>query len=249
MESSYILSQSIAKKYIRDVYKNVLHPHDFFKDKSREQTSNSSVIAYALVTHWIGTAIAYFWQQWLGGSFLKLIQPLLLLSKDLYTPFENSDIDSEASIQFLNQLQTNVQTWIWGAGSVITDPIVTLVKIYFTTTLVLMGCKLLIPHTQRNNSESSRHIHDVNFLAALKIVCYGMTPGILIVIPIAGIPLAAIFSSLTMIIGAKELFHISYTRATIIALFPKLLFLMVLFSGLAFIVFLIFQIFSNVFMI
>jgi len=139
------------------------------------------------------------------------------------------------------EMRDRILHWIWGAGSVIADPFFTLASILFTSLFVFAGARILV--TPGKNGAPQQ----ITYESALRIICFGMSPAILAVLPIAGPVVAGICVAIVTVIGAREVYRISYGRAVIVALFPKILFLGILLLGLLFVAVVVFKIFASAF--
>ena len=107
--------------------------------------------------------------------------------------------------------------WIWGAGSIIADPFLTLAYFFFISFLVFLGARIFV--TPGKNGAP----REITFESALRIVCYGMTSAILAVLPLFGGPVAYIYQIVVSVIGAREVYRIDNGRASLVALFPQVL--------------------------
>ena len=209
--------------YFRDVWMVLTRPSDFF---ARLPLSGgvSAPLAFALVTHWLGEAVAFLWRALISGYFAGFTAGLFHRFADMAGDI-SSDVDSPGrnASQFV-AMGERFKEWFFGAGPVIADPFLTLIKICFMSFFVFIGARLLVPASRRAERE-------VTYESALRIICYGMAPSILAALPIFGTPLAYVYGVVVTIIGASEAYRISRLRALAVSLFPQLLLLSVI--GLA----------------
>jgi hypothetical protein len=170
-------------------------------------------LAFALITHWLGSAAGYLWHLSIGQMLGSYFDRFVHLAGDV------SEVDNPGrNAQFL-QVTDQIKNWFWGAGSVITDPFLTLLQILFISFMVFVGARLLV--TPGKNGAP----REITFESALRIVCYGLTPSILAVLPIFGGVVAYLYIAVVTLIGAREVYRIDTGRATLVAFFPQVLLL------------------------
>lgn len=162
-------------------------------------------LAFALITHWLGAAIEFGWGALAGGTAQAYLQQLLEKFEQ-----ELSGVHSLGRGQWMNEASSAALGWFLGAGTVLLDPFVTLASIFLSSSMIYVGARILVATP-------------VTFEAVLRIVCYGLSPAILSVLPLVGIPLSRIYMLVVTVIGAREVFRIGTGRALVLALFPKLL--------------------------
>jgi hypothetical protein len=214
------------RAYFRTVRAILTRPAQFFRAMPAEG-GVSGPLAFALVTHWLGEALEFLWRAALAGRFNRPLEQLYRMAGDVI------DVDSPGKSAALIELKDRAVHWFWGAGRVIVDPFYTLVAVLFTAFFVYLGARLLV--TPGENGAPSR----ITFESALRIVCFGMTPAILAAVPLAGTVISSLAVAIVTIIAAREVYRIGNGRATVVALFPKLLFLGILMAGLGLVVLLL----------
>ena len=176
-------------------------------------------LAYALITHWMGAVLEYLWRAALGGAVTGYFKDLFQIAGDV------ADVDRLGRGTMLLEARDRIVHWFWGAGSIIADPFLTLAAILFTSFFVYIGARILVsPH-------NSNHPDEITFESAVRIICYGMTPAILAGVPVIGGPISSLWVVVVTIIAARESYRIENGRAMVVALFPKLLFLGIIFAG------------------
>lgn len=173
-------------------------------------------LIFALITHWLGAALGFFWQAALGKALESRLEEFITLFDQVVT------IDQDLRERFMH--------WVWGVGSVLMDPFVTLGGILFTSVFVWMGARLLV------SLDTPQARDRLTFDAAVTVVSYGMAASLLNVIPIVGSIVAPLFTAILTIIGAREVYRVGSGRATVIALFPKILLMVLMLSVFAFFV-------------
>jgi hypothetical protein len=207
-----------VRRYFRDLFQIILHPARFFRRMPLEG-GVSSPLAFALITHWLGTAVAFLWRAAFGGTLGRHLNALFDVAGDV------AEVDHPGRAAAMMEVRDRILHWFWGAGSVIADPFLTLASILFTSLLVFVGARILV--TPGKGGAPS----PISYESALRLVCYGMSPAILAVIPLAGPAIAGLWTAVVTIVGAREIYRISTGRALVVALFPKLLFLGIMMTG------------------
>ncbi|MGZ3696662.1 MAG: YIP1 family protein [Bdellovibrionota bacterium] len=211
----------LLRNYFRDLSQILTQPTRFFR---RMPTSGGvgGPLAFALVTHWIGSAFGYLWRLLVGGALAGWLSGFFRIAGDV------ADVDDPGRGSQLLEMRNRIVQWLWGAGPVIADPFLTLASILFTSFLVFVGAKLLV-HAGRDGSP-----REITFESALRIVCFGMSPAILAALPLFGSVVSSICVLVVTVIGAREVYRISTGRAVIVGLFPKVLFIGIIFLGTIF---------------
>jgi hypothetical protein len=206
--------------YLNDLWRIITRPSVFFR-RMPIRGGLAGPVAFALITHWVGSAISYLWKMLISGSVSGYVSELFKVAGDI------ADVDSPGRSAALYDLRDQFLHWAWGIGSVIVDPFITIFSILFTSFFVYLGARILVQPVKNGAPER------IEYESALRIVCYGMSPAILAAIPLAGGILAPIFVAIVTIIGAREVYRIGTGRAVVVALFPKLLFLGIILMGLS----------------
>jgi hypothetical protein len=195
------------RNYFRTVWAILTRPAAFFRGMPM-RGGLGGPLAFALVTHWLGSAAAFLWQSLLGHGLVERLQQAMRGVR-----FEGDGVDSFGRHDLWMRAGDRLIGWFWGAGAIITDPFFTLISILFTSAFVYAGARLLVRGER------------VSFESAARVVAYGLTPAIVGVIPFFGGLAASIYVAVVTIIGAREVYRIGTARAAVVALFPKLLFL------------------------
>jgi len=229
-ESSF----SPIKNYFATLYQILTRPAQFFKLMPR-MGGVSGPLAFALITHWVGSAVQFLWRSAIGTSLAPYWNNLFKITGDVV------EIDNPGRNAQLVEMRDRITHWIWGAGSVVADPFLTLTSILFVSLLVFVGARIFV--TPRDGQPESQ----VNYESAIRIVCFGMAPSILAGLPFLGGVVAALFVLIVTVIAAREVYHVDTGRAIVIALFPKLLFLGVLVLGVAFLALAVIKLFAMAF--
>lgn len=216
----------LVHRYLQDLWMIMTHPTAFFRAMPTEG-GFSGPLTFALVTHWLGSAAAILWSALLGRWLAVYVNTFSRIAGDIATMNPSSSPSQWAQIL---SWKDRLWQWFWGTGSVITDPFFTLVSILFTSFFVFIGAKIFVSWIPSPTSQEKSP--EVTFESALRLICYGMSPMILTAIPLFGWGLATFLSAIVTIIGAKEVYRVGIFRAIIIALFPKILFLTFILSGI-----------------
>lgn len=200
------------QRYFGDLKAVLTQPTAFFR-RVPLTDSLSRPLAFALVTHWIGVAIEHLWQAALGGLFATRFEQIL---KRFETLPEVESLGKGATYQ---QFRQAFLDWIWGTSSILLDPVWTILGIFWVAIWVYAGARLLItPGRTGANRE-------ITFHSAVRIVAYGMTASIFRAVPGVGSLAAAIGTWVLTVIGAREIYRTSTTRAVFVGLFPQMLLL------------------------
>ena len=138
----------------------------------------------------------------------------------------------------LSQLKDQVMPWFWGASSVILSPFKTLALMAWATLFLFIGARLLVPLDPNR---------PVTLRSSVRLACFASTPILWNIIPVIGPVVAEVMILLTTITGLKKIYNINRLRASLIALFPQLLFLGILFLGLCLVGFLVFKLVLSLF--
>jgi hypothetical protein len=211
---------NLIERYFRDVWRIITQPTAFFRTMPTKG-GLSYPFAFALVTHWLGSAGSFLWQSTAARVF-----PFGQNSFDRIFEFleQDSEIQSFSTSTHWTMIKHGISEWLWGAGSVIADPFTTLATLVFTAAMVYIGAKILVPARPHPGPEQDRPAL-VTFESAARIVAFGMTPSILSIVPFAGAFMAGLMTIVVTVIGAREVYGVRTGRAIAVALFPKILFI------------------------
>lgn len=201
-----------VSRYLKTVWQVLTHPTRFFAAMPI-RGGVAGPLAFALITHWVGEAMGFMWRMTLGGAASESFDRMFKMAEDA------SDIDSLGRHSQLIEMGERVKHWFWGAGSVIADPFLTLLRIFFISALVYIGARILVT-PGRDGAPS-----EIRFESALRIVCFGLTPSILSAIPLLGGVISSFYIVAVTIIGAREVYRIGNGRAMLVALWPQFLML------------------------
>ncbi|MBI2711773.1 MAG: hypothetical protein HYX41_02755 [Bdellovibrio sp.] len=232
-QSSFDALNQILQNYFKDLRMILTEPARFFKQLPMKG-GLSGPLAFALVTHWIGSTLSYIWKVSLGTAFFKFSHSLFQVLGDVV------DLNSPGSGTEFILFRDRIFNWITGAGPILIDPFMTLISILFTSFLVFVGARILVPAEKMRSSE-------ITYESAVRIVAFGLTPAILAALPLVGGIVSYLLTLLVTIIGAKEVYQVSTARGVTIALFPKLLFLGIMAMGLSLVLFTLLRFFTSIF--
>lgn len=199
----------IVSEYFARLRRILLEPSRFFSSMPLEG-SLSGPLAFALVTHWIGTAVDFFVDQGLGLGLTSMTRKIMSWQMD-----GDDDIDTPARGQAWMTLKSQVTDWLSSSAMVVAAPFWTLLWLLFGAFFVWIGSRLLANQPSRSPRGT--------YSSALRLVAYGTSPAILTGIPIFGGWLAAIWALVITTVGAREIYQVTTDRALVIALFPRLL--------------------------
>ncbi|MCM2276502.1 MAG: hypothetical protein NDJ89_00305 [Oligoflexia bacterium] len=225
---------ALVLAYLDAVWQLITKPAAFFR-RMPLQGGLSAPLAFALVTHWIGSAVGFLWLSLIGRRILPFFEGWRQI------PGELAEIDSPGNAARWKEAADRISDWLRNAGPVIADPFLTLFSVLFTSALVYFGARLLV--TPGKNGAP----REITYESALRIVCFGMAPSILAGLPVFGFGVASFLTLVVTVIGAKQVYRTGVVRAIVIALFPKLLFLALAFGGLVVLAVALAQLFSSFF--
>jgi hypothetical protein len=223
-----------VRKYFKSLVQIITHPVQHFR-KMRVTGGIAEPLTFALITHWIGVTSHSIWKSILGGNFTDYMQKLMSWID------KTSEIDHAGrgrEVLRLVEYRERFFQWAWGTGSIVADPFITLFTIIFTAALVFLGARILVSPGKKGAPDQ------ITYESALRVVCFGFAPSILLALPWVGTPLATIGTAVFTIIGAKEVYRIGWGRAIIVALFPKVLLVSIILAGVTFLIVSLFSIAS-----
>ena len=189
------------RNYFRTVFRILFEPSKFFRAMPVDG-GLSGPLAFALVTNWMGAALAYVWGSMTSQALISFLDKIPELANE-----------TSGSGQHFVQ-------WLFGVGAVILDPFYTLFSIILTSFLVYLGAQLFIG--TRLNPKTGKE-EAITYESALRIVAYGLTPSIFFVIPFAGGLIVPIYKLIVTIIGVKEVYRTESIKAFFVTIFPKVL--------------------------
>ena len=161
-------------------------------------------LIFALVIHWISSALRFSSSAILGNNEAAW-QALRSLSGKF--------VD--------DHLETTLTIWRWafGASSVFLDPFITIISLFYSSCLIWVGAKLLVP-TRTAGHIAQTH---VQFEIVLRILCYASAISLISAFPWGGTFFAWIWGSFTIYVGVREVLNVRPLRAAVITMFPSLL--------------------------
>jgi hypothetical protein len=218
-------------QYWDDLKTVLLKPHQFFRRMPRN-AGFAQPLAFALIAHWIGSAISFLW----GSAFVRSSEEAF--EKWAAILGNNDQIDVIRRSSSWEQARHAFTNWFWGIGSVIGDPFWTLASLLISSFFVFVGARLLVGVMSDAPSASSgqQHRHEVTYESAVRIMAYGAVASIFQVIPFAGKFIAYVYSLYISVVGAKEVYRIRTGRALTVVLFPQVLIFAILLPILAILV-------------
>ncbi len=200
------------RRYFLDLRSILTHPVAFFR-RVPLTGGLSGPLAFALVTHWIGSAFEYLWHSAFGGLFAHRFDQALRSLEAL------PEVESLGRGAVYQQFRQVFMEWVWGTGSVLLDPFWTVLGIFWSALFIFIGARLLI--TPGHNGAA----REITFSSAVRIVAYSLTPAIFKAVPGVGSLAAVLGTWILSVIGAREIYRTSTTRAIFVGLFPQTLLL------------------------
>lgn len=209
-------------RYFDDVKTLLLKPRQFFRQMPRD-AGLAQPLAFALIAHWIGTAVSFLW----SSAFLKASEEAF----DKWASFfgNSAQVDVIRRSVPWESMRHAFMTWFWGIGSVIGDPFWTLASLLISSFFVFLGARLFVGVMSDAPSATiaEQRRHEVTYESAVRIMAYGAVASIFLVLPFAGKAIAYFYGLYLSTVGAKEVYRIGTGRALLIVLFPHLLILFV----------------------
>lgn len=228
--SAYVLFSRFWNA-VRDI---VFHPARFFSSHAQLIVSEgglSSALAFAVIIQWLASFFNFVWRSTVGVLLQNHMDDLLRIAGDV---MQKPPGMSES----LEELRSRAIEFLFGAGAIVLTPFTTLLKLAFVAVFVHAAVRFFM-------KESADRPH--SYATTLKILAYASAPWILCVIPGFGMLLAYILSFAAAVIGIREVYRTSTSRAVVAVAFPELL-LMVFFLGVGVLVlFLAFNVLRLVF--
>lgn len=202
--------------YFRKVWRIHVSPVAFFSELPL-RGGLAGPLAFALVTHWLGSSMAFVWRTLLGGELSDFFGKMSgLLGEIAQVP----DVDSPGRVAgwgTVQEAQDWFTRWFWGAGSVIVDPFWTLASVLFVSLLIYTGARILVTPGKDGSPR------EITYESAVRLVCYGMAPSLLAGVPLVGRGIAFLYTAFVTVAGARAIYRVGTLRAIAIALFPQLL--------------------------
>lgn len=234
----------VIRGYFLTIKNVLIHPRHFFREMP-VTGGMGGPLAFGLVTHWIGSAIYYLEEIWLGaplsGFFKSLFETITSGTSSFYRYTYETSGDFSESSRFL-QLKDRIYDWFMGAGPVVVDPFFTLFSTLFTAFFVFIGARILVSYPP---SKFGRR--GVSYESVVRISCYCLAPSLLLAIPIFGKVIASLYAVVLLVIATQEVFQVGIGRSLVIAFFPRILFFGILFAGFFLVLLVLFNLFAMFF--
>ena len=210
------------RDYFLKIWQILAHPRKFFRKLSLRGGLTEPLV-FALVTHWIGAAVLYLWRISYEGIFSQLFRKVSHFSRS-FGAIEYLGFGSSPTVA----IGDRILHWFWDTSPIVLDPFITLVMILFHSFWVFIGARVFVAPGK------DHHPAEISYATATKIVCFGMTPSILNIVPVLGGWSVSFLTVIYTLIGVKEFYRVGSVRALAITLFPKLIFVGILVLGAIF---------------
>jgi hypothetical protein len=209
--------------YFGKIRKILFSPQEFFASLPPRE-SLGQVLAFALITHWVGSAIAFLIH--MGAGVDKTIMRMVEM---LYR-------DNPGALDQLRQNAdySRFMTWFQGVGAIVLDPFFVLLILLFSSVVLFVFVRLLISENDELGAP-----RELSFENCMRIASYALTAELFRVIPFVGAMIAWVYGIVLSILGVSALFRVTGGRATAVVLLPKLvlgLFFFILLLGIVFLV-------------
>lgn len=224
--------KSLIGGFFNDIFSVCFSSTRFFREYPVHERSLGGALAFGICVEWLATALSFL----IGLSFSHLVDQYLVQIQQLLN--EGMGGLSGKSSQLLEMFRLNQM--LYGIGVVILNPFFTLAGIYFTSILLFLGMKTFLPAAGVKVSSER-----FGFDGCVKLISYARGTSVFKFLPIVGGLVAPIWRACVIIIGVKQSFGVSTTRASFISYFYASL---LSFAGLFMMIFLIISLvrmFSN----
>lgn len=213
----------------------ILHPTDFFSREAPQLVrsgSLSNALAFAVIVQWLAAFFNFIWSSSVGAMFQSRMSDFMKIASDVMS--ENG----ESFPQGFGEFKERVIEFFFGAGAIVLTPFTTLIKLAIMAMFIHAAVRFFFKeHADRPQSYNT----------TLKVMAYATAPWILCVIPGFGFFLGWVLSFFASVIGLREVYRTTTTRATVAVAFPELLFLAFLVVGMVVMLFVAFNVLRLVF--
>ena len=221
--------------YFHTVWRILSSPTQFFQSMP-VAGGMSGPLAFALVTHWVGSSIEFIWTAVFGigagTSFKKLMK--LFIEKGGRWSGEEDYTYYYQKLPWIAE-DDRLSDIYWGLGTIVLDPFSTVLSILFTAFFVWLGARILVSPARAGD------LQEITFESVVRVISYGLTPSLFLGLPLLGGMISSLYVLVITVIGVREIYRVKPGRALAIVLFPKLLFFGIISMGLILIVFVFFK--------
>jgi hypothetical protein len=202
------------RAYFRRLSRLFFEPGRFFRE-DLIHFSVSEALAFGIVSAWVASVIAFFFQT-LNGFLLR----------GLFESWVQRVLSTE---QGLAIFQPSEQDFIWTAGFLLLDPFFSLLRILLAALVLFTFARILIDENRDN-------VYALSFSNVLKIQAVSLAAQWFAVVPFFGGVLGFLVNLILLVTGVRECFRVSNRRSIAVVLAPYLILLFVTLLGLAFLV-------------
>ncbi len=188
--------QSPVGRGLRKIRDILIEPTRFFQGRDPVHEGLSTPLLFAIFLEWAVAIIVYARDFAVGLSEEKLIQAL------------------ERSHSAFKQLH-DINFGVLKLGLLLINPLQSVLGILFGSVLLHAGVMIFVP----NRPE----VTERRFSTTASVTAYARASAAWLVIPYIGWLIGLIWSGFTMIIGVRETYRTSTTRAVLVTLFPFLI--------------------------
>ncbi len=220
--SGTAFEEHFIQKYFRDLRTLILHPVTFFKENPVDE-GLTRPLTFALVSHWIASAIRYLLAN-VGGT-----NGAATLDRWMKMMGGNEQIQMLSRNSQWNEISNQLSSWLWGMGSVIADPFSTLFWILFSSVFIFVGARILVGTMPRPDGSRA----EVSYASAVHIVSFSTAAYIVTIVPYLGPLFYLFYGFYVLYIGVREIYRTTPGRALAVALFPQILVLLFILAGVA----------------
>lgn len=214
----------------------ILSPSRFYRDMAPAvvgQGGVSSALAFAIIVQWLAAFFNFVWKSVLGAALGSRAEDFGRIVSDVF--MNNA---GQGAIDSLDRVRQQLLDFLFGAGAIILTPFTALFKLVVFAALIHVAVRFFMRDAQGRPQSYS---------ATLKILAYSSAPWILCIIPGLGVLLAWILVFFAAVIGLREVYQTTTTRAVFAVIFPELLFAALFFGMIFMFLFLAFNVLRLVF--
>lgn len=215
----------------------IFRPTAYFSKNAGELLASgslSSALAFAVIIQWLASFFNFLWRSTAGIIIQSRVDDFFRIAGDIMS----SNPAAPSVLEDIDQVRRHAIEFFFGAGAIILTPFSTVIKLALIALFVHAAVRFFMKDVQgRSHSYST----------TLKILAYSSAPWILCVIPGFGLILAYVLSFGASVVGIREVYKTSTSRAVLAIIFPELLFLVFIMGIGVFFLFLAFNVLRLVF--
>jgi len=219
----------------------LLSPTQFFK-RGHLEGPIGKPLAYAILLHGVTALASFGWKEALHGPIMGRLADFKPILRDAhefgFAERPRGFEQLQGALEVLTSLKQMVLATFWGASSIWLSPLTTALSIVWAAGWAWVACRLILPRSRQST---------LNFTGIFRLVCFASAPVVWTLIPVMGPAIHQVMWLTTLTLAIKKSYNISTLRASLVALFPHLLFLGILMVGLGYLGLLVFRMIQPLF--